>query len=131
MSTYALTNPAPFGVAPTGKVLHYRATVTNVSQTLDACVGGSLPSWVDGDRTYYPVMVQMQVESASSPNKVFVTMDGQSTAAATLGFEVAGAPSVSDIPCPTGLREGGIKLIASVNPTYVQCFFYMAPVQVR
>lgn len=131
MSNFTYTNPAPFGVAPTGVALHVRATVTNVSQTLDACCGGSLPTWTDGDRTYYPVMVQMQIESADSPAKVWVTMDGQSTAAATLGFEVALAPSCSDVPCPTGLRDAGIRLIADTNPTHVQCFFYMAPVVTR
>ena len=104
--------PAP--VQMPAVVSHFRATVTNAAQTLEACVGSAIPQ-NDGRN---PSAVYLGTEPGAGT--VYVTWDGQSTPAATLGFVLGSTSAPTYIPVAPDLKAGQIKLIASVNPTYVQ-----------
>lgn len=131
-NTYALCDPAPISVAPTGKAFHFRATVTGVAGSLGSFLAaGALPGWVDpndASRWYFPISVQLQAEVGT--DACYVTMDGQSTASATLGFLIPTAPQVAEIPCPTGLKDDTLSLF-SAGTSHIQCLFKMAPFQVK
>ena len=94
---------------------HDRATVTNVAGNLESFLsGGAIPT-VDGRR---PIGVYLGVEPGAGD--VYITWDGQSTPAATLGFIVGPTTGPTYVPILPDIAPGNIKLIASVNPTYVQ-----------
>ena len=104
--------PAPVNIR--GVASHFRATVTNAAQTLEACTGVAIPT-NDGRP---PSAIYLGTEPGAGT--VYITWDGVSTPAATLGFALGSNSSPTYIPIANGLRAGQIKLIASVNPTYVQ-----------
>lgn len=126
MSLFAVVDSAPVGIAPSGTNYHKRAVVTDTAGTLGSFISGGLPYLVsptNSDVKRYPKAVNLGVEVASGANTVYMTFDGQSTPSATLGFIVPTLPNFVRVPCPDGLTLNTLKLVASANPTNVQCFF--------
>ena len=128
-STVAV-QPAQLVRAPSGQNLHYRLTVTNASQSLVALLpNGVLPSIsapISGPAGSVFSFKSVQLQSETDPNtaQVRYTADGQTTPVigSNVGFVVAGQPGLTTIPCD----PQDIKLIASTNPTYVQCLLVIA-----
>jgi hypothetical protein len=94
---------------------HDRATVTNVAGSLESFLTSGVVPTVDGR---YPTAVYLGVEPAAGD--VYVTWDGQSTPAATLGFKCGTNSAPLYIPIAPEIKPDQIKVIATVNPTYVQ-----------
>jgi len=104
--------PAP--VQMPAVVSHFRAQVTNVAQTLEACVGAAIPN-NDGRA---PIAVYLGTEAGAG--SVYVTWDGMTVPTTTLGFILGGQNAPTYIPVAPDLKAGQIRLVASVNPTFVQ-----------
>ena len=106
----------PAGVNVVSSVVgHYRATVTNAAGFIEDLISGGTTPLNDGRG---PSAVYLGVEPGAGD--VYVTWDGQSTPAATLGYKVGTNAAPTYIPISPDIRDGQIKVIATVNPTYVQ-----------
>jgi hypothetical protein len=106
----------PAGVNVVSSVVgHYRATVTNVAGNLESFITGGVVPVSDGRG---PSAVYLGVEPGAGD--VYVTWDGQSTPAAALGFKLGPNSAPTYIPIAPDVKAGQIKVIATVNPTYVQ-----------
>ena len=117
MAGVVQTTPAGVNVV-SSVVGHYRATVTNAAGNLESFLSGGVIPTLDGRG---PSAVYLGVEPGAGD--VYVTWDGQSTPAATLGFKVGTNGSPTYIPVAPNIKAGQIKLVATVNPTYVQVKF--------
>ena len=112
--TVAVT-PAP--VQMPAVTSHFRATVTNAAQTLEACMATAIPN----NNGRAPTAVYLGTESGAG--NVFVTWDGVTDPTTTLGFILGGQGAPTYIPIAPFITTGQIRLIASSNPTYVQVKF--------
>jgi len=118
--------PAQLVRAPSGATLHFRLTVTNTAATLVSLLpNGVLPSITPptanpAGNVFAFKIVQLQSETDPNTAQVRYTCDGQTTPVigTNKGFVVAGQPGMTTIPCD----PQDIQLIASTNPTYVQCY---------
>ena len=114
-----VTQVTPAGVNVVSSVVgHYKATVTNTAGNLESFISGGVIPTNNGRG---PSAVYLG--TVPGAGDVYVTWDGQSTPAADLGFKVGTNAAPTYIPVAPDLKAGQIKLVATVNPTYVQVKF--------
>ncbi len=126
MFTYV--DAAPLNQSPAGVPLHCRAAVLDAAASLGSFIHDGIPKIENPVQTgdfRRPKAVCLGIEVASAANQVYLTLDGQSTPSATLGFQLPVLPQYLRIPCPDGLYLDNIMLVASADTTYVQCYFEM------
>lgn len=115
-----MTGTVPVAPAPVqmpAVTSHFRGTVTNAAQTLEACMGASIPN--NNGRAPNAVYIGTEAGAGS----VYFTWDGVTDPTTTLGFILGGQNAPTYIPIAPFVAAGQIRLIASVNPTYVQVKF--------
>ena len=114
-----------------GVVAHARAVITDTPGTLASFISGGIPtaSILDGPKTIKltPYAVELAIEKASVGNTVYWVLDDSAvsnsplTVSATLGMTL---PVLSTTLFLNVSDFTKLKLVASVNPTNVQCLFY-------